>query len=127
MPKTPVLLNDEPLQALLEEGSRFEGELCFRGTARVGGAFKGRIRGEGTLIIDSSAVVDALIKVDHLLVRGELKGQVTARISVLVDPPARFSGEVITPSLSIKEGAVFEGSSKKLNFPLTGKFPPAGE
>ena len=113
MSKTPVLLNDEPLQALLEEGSRFEGELCFRGAARVGGVFKGRIRGEGALIIDSTAKVDALIKTDHLLVRGELKGQVTARISVLVEPPARLSGEVITPSLSIKEGAVFEGSSKK--------------
>ena len=114
MSKESVLLNDEPVQALLEEGSRFEGEMRFQGMARVGGIFKGHIQGKGTLIIDSTATVDASIKVDHLVVLGELVGQITANRSVLMEPPARFKGEVATPSLSIKEGVSFEGSSKKI-------------
>lgn len=114
MPKDSVLLKDEPVQALLEEGCRFEGEMRFQGMARVGGAFKGQIQGQGTLIIDSTATVDARIKVDHLVVLGELVGQVTANKSVLMEPPARFKGDVASPSLSIKEGVSFEGSSKKI-------------
>ena len=115
MSKNLSLLNDEPIQALLEEGSSFDGELRFKGTARVGGIFKGHIQGQGTLIIDSTATVEAHIKVDHLVILGELSGQITARRSVLMEPPARFKGEVATPTLSIKEGVTFEGSSKKIS------------
>lgn len=114
VPKDSPLLNDEPVQALLEEGCRFEGEMRFQGMARVGGSFKGQIQGQGTLIIDSTATVNAHIRVDHLVVLGELAGQITANKSVLMEPPARFKGDVITPSLSIKEGVSFEGSSKKI-------------
>ena len=106
-------LTEEPVQALLEEGSSFDGELRFRGTARIGGVFKGRVLGEGTLILDSTAQVTAHIKVDHLIVLGELDGKVNARRSVIMEPPARFKGEALTPSLSIKEGVSFEGSSRK--------------
>lgn len=118
MSKNPSLLNDEPVQALLEEGSHFEGEMRFRGAARVGGTFKGHIQGQGTLIIDSTASVEARIKVDHLVVLGELSGQITANRSVLMEPPARFKGEVASPILSIKEGVAFEGSSKKITPPV---------
>ena len=81
---------------------------------RVGGAFKGLIEAQGTLIIESTAKVEAVVKVDHLILLGELSGKVLARKSVLMEPPGRFLGEVSTPSLSIKEGVFFEGSSKKI-------------
>ncbi len=58
--------------------------------------------------------MDATIKIDHLIVLGELSGEVLARKSVLMEPPARFFGKVSSPSLSIKEGVFFEGSSKKI-------------
>ncbi|MCY4513447.1 MAG: polymer-forming cytoskeletal protein [Bdellovibrionales bacterium] len=114
MSKNLALLNDEPIQALLEEGSSFDGEMRFQGTARIGGKFQGHIQGQGTLIIDSTATVEASIEVNHLVVLGKLIGQITASRSVLMEPPAHFKGEVTTPSLSIKEGVTFEGSSKKM-------------
>lgn len=102
------------LQVLLEEGAAFEGELRFHGTARLGGRFKGHIEAKGaTLIIEASAMVEASIHVDHLIVFGNCKGKVQSEKTVLMEPPAQFSGEVQTPSLSIKEGVRFEGASKK--------------
>lgn len=109
-------LNSKPssLQVLLEEGAAFEGELRFHGTAHLGGRFKGHIQAEGaTLIIEASAVVEASITVDHLVLFGNCTGKIQSGKTVLMEPPAQFKGEVQTPSLSIKEGVIFEGISKK--------------
>lgn len=104
----------EELKVLLMEGATFEGELRFQGTARLAGCFKGDIKGEqATLIIEPSALVSANIVVDHLILLGHCTGEIHARKTVLMEPPAQFKGEVQTPSLSIKEGVCFEGTSKK--------------
>ena len=107
-------MEKESLQALLSEGAEFEGELRFKGSARIAGKLKGSVKGTGSLIIESSAQVEADIEVDHLIVLGEFSGQAQARKSALMEPPARFIGEVSSPSLSIKEGVFFEGSLKKI-------------
>ena len=101
------------LQILLHEGSFFEGDLRFKGQARIAGDIKGNIKGEGLLVIESTAKVEAEVLVDRLILLGEFKGKIEARKSVFMEPPARFLGEVLSPSLSIKEGVFFEGSSKK--------------
>ena len=106
-------MKKESLQLILSEGAYFEGELRFKGLARIAGKMKGEIKGEGRLIIESSAEILADITTDHLVLLGNLKGKVKARKTVLMEPPARFSGEVSSPSLSIKEGVLFEGSSTR--------------
>ena len=106
-------MEKESLQLVLSEGAYFEGELRFKGLARVAGQLKGEIKGEGRLIIESTAQVSADIITDHLILRGNLSGTVKARKTVFMEPPAKFSGEVFSPSLSIKEGVLFEGSSKR--------------
>ena len=114
---------NEELQVLLLEGAVFEGELRFQGTARLAGRFRGDIKGEeATLIIEPSALVSANIVVDHLILLGNCTGEIQARKTVLMEPPAQFKGEVQTPSLSIKEGVCFEGISKK---PSSTEIPAA--
>lgn len=107
------LMDKEPLQVILSKGAFFEGELRFKGTARVAGELQGQIRGSGSLIVEATAKVSADIELDHFILLGEFKGKVKARKSVLMEPPAKFTGEVFSPSLIIKEGVFFEGSSKK--------------
>ena len=103
----------ESLQILLQEGSFFEGDLRFKGQARIGGLIKGSIQGEGLLVVEATAKLEADVLVDHLILFGTFNGKLEARKSVVMEPPAHFLGEVISPSLSIKEGVFFEGSSKK--------------
>ena len=104
------------LQVLLEEGASFEGEMRFQGTARLSGSFTGKIRGEegSTLIIEPSASVSGLAAVDHVVLLGRFDGEMRAGKSVLMEPGSEFQGEVAAPSLSVKEGARFEGISQKL-------------
>ena len=113
MQKVRASQGEGTLKALLEEGTFFKGELRFRGFASIDGECSGKILGEGTLIIGSSAKVLANIQVDHLVLHGFLRGHIRAKKSVLMEAPARFEGEVQSPSLTIKDGVSFEGSSKK--------------
>lgn len=108
-------MKEESLQVLLAKGAFFKGEIRFKGTSHIAGFCKGSIKGKGSLVIESSAKVEADVEVDHLIVLGEFSGKATAYKSVLMEPPARFSGEVYSSSLTIKEGVVFEGSSKKIS------------
>lgn len=103
------------LQVILSKGACFEGELKFKGTARIAGKFKGQIKGIGRLIIESSAQVEADMELDHLVLFGQFSGKAKTNKSTLMEPPARFYGEISSPVLSIKEGVFFEGSSKKIS------------
>ena len=51
-------MEKELLQVILAKGAFFEGELRFKGTARIAGHLKGSVKGSGSLIIESSAKVE---------------------------------------------------------------------
>jgi cytoskeletal protein CcmA (bactofilin family) len=97
--------------ALLDRGAHFEGRLSFEGTVRIGGSFKGEIFTRDTLIIHSTAKVEAQIEADVVIVCGQVMGNIHARKRVIMHPPATFKGTVTTPSLRIDEGVMFEGAS----------------
>lgn len=104
-------MSDSNIRAILDQGAFFEGRLGFDGTVRIAGQFKGEIRSEGTLVIDSTAQVEGDIQVRNLVLYGHFIGKVEALEQVKMYPPAYFKGSVKSPSLKIEEGVIFEGSS----------------
>jgi cytoskeletal protein CcmA (bactofilin family) len=100
------------VNALLGKGSEFEGKLTFEGTVRIDGRFTGDIHSEDTLIIGESALVRAEIRVDTVIVYGEVIGNVTATSCVELHAPARLKGNIITPNLQADKGVVFDGNVK---------------
>lgn len=99
------------LTALLDYGATFEGRLTFEGTVRIGGAFKGEIFTQDTLVINPGARVEAQIEADVVIISGTVIGNVFARRRIIMHPPAVFRGTVTSPSLRIDEGVMFEGAS----------------
>lgn len=97
--------------ALLDKGCSFDGRLTFEGTVRIGGAFRGEIFTNDTLVVNPGAKIDAQIEADTVIICGFVKGNIFARRKVIMHPPAVFTGTVTTPSLRIDEGVVFEGAS----------------
>lgn len=97
--------------ALLEKGASFDGRLTFEGTVRIGGAFRGEIFTNDTLVINPGAQVEAQIEAETVIISGAVKGNIFARRRVIMHPPAIFQGTVTTPSLRIDEGVLFEGAS----------------
>ncbi len=98
------------IKAFLGSGAEFEGLLSFDGTVRIDGLFKGEIQTNDCLIIGESGRVDAELQVGHLIVMGELNGNVRASEKVELTATGHVKGDVITSVLVIQEGASVEGN-----------------
>jgi cytoskeletal protein CcmA (bactofilin family) len=108
--KKERIVSKGDLNAFLGEGTTFKGNLTFEGTVRVDGTLTGEIFTKDTLVVGSSAEVQADIHAGSLVVSGTVKGNITAEKKVELHSSARLFGNISTPSLVIAEGVVFEGS-----------------
>ena len=97
---------------VIDQGCEFEGKLCFQGTVRINGTFRGEIFTPDTLIIGEDARVQGTIDAGIVIISGEVSGKVMAKHRVEIHRPAVFRGDILTPSLGVDEGVIFEGSSK---------------
>ena len=97
---------------VIDQGCEFEGKLCFQGTVRISGTFRGEIYTPDTLIIGEGARVQGQITAGTVIISGEVSGNVRAQHRVEIHRPAIFKGDILTPSLQVDEGVIFEGSSK---------------
>lgn len=92
-----------------------DGELSFKDMLRVNGHIAGKIFSErGTLIVDTSAKVEAAIEVRICVVSGMVVGDITGHERVEVGSGAVVKGNIATRTLSIKPGAVFQGDCRML-------------
>jgi cytoskeletal protein CcmA (bactofilin family) len=109
---------DEEFKAFLGKGAEFTGKLIFSGAVCIEGNFNGEIFGGGTLTVGEGAHVEANINVGGILIYGEVFGQIEVQERIEIYPPGRVLGNVKTPIFIIKEGAVFEGTSRMDNSKL---------
>ncbi|MBW1997645.1 MAG: polymer-forming cytoskeletal protein [Deltaproteobacteria bacterium] len=96
----------------LGEDTEFEGKLNFQGTIRIDGHFKGEITSGGKLIVGEDGMVEADMRVEHMLVRGEVHGNIVADKRVDVLSPGKVFGNIEAPSVVIDEGVIFEGKTR---------------
>jgi len=108
-------VNLSQVTAIIEHGCEFEGKLCFYGTVRIGGVFKGEIHTPDMLIISEGARVEGEIDAGVVIIGGEVNASLRAKYRVEIHKPAIFRGDIVTPSLSVDEGVIFEGSSKMVH------------
>src|SRR3954462_6920895 len=97
---------------VIDQGCEFEGKLCFQGTVRISGTFRGEIFTPDTLIVGEGARVQGTIDAGTVIISGEVSGSIRAKHRVEVHRPAIFKGDIVTPSLRVDESVIFEGSSK---------------
>ncbi len=100
---------------VIEKGCEFEGKLCFEGMLRIGGTFRGEIFTNDVLVIGEGAKVHAEIQAGTIIINGEVIGNLVAKHRVEIHKPAVFRGNIVTPSLMVDEGVIFEGSSKMVS------------
>ncbi len=110
-----VPMHQAAVTGVLDQGCEFEGKLCFHGTVRIGGIFRGEIFTSDTLIVGEGARVNGQIEAGVVIISGEVSANVKARHRVEIHRPAVFRGEILTPSLSVDEGVIFEGRSKMVH------------
>jgi cytoskeletal protein CcmA (bactofilin family) len=102
--------DDEEVKAFLGKGAEFTGKLMFNGSVRIDGDFKGNIFGSGTLVIGEGAEIEADIRVDSVMVSGNVHGRIDVKKKIQIYSTGKVAGDLNTPVLSVEEGAFFEGT-----------------
>ncbi len=104
--------NKDDINAFLGKDTEFEGKLSFKGTVRIDGHFKGEIFTDGTLIVGESALIESEIQVSHIIISGEIKGNISADNRIEIHAPGKVFGNIQSPAVIIEEGVIFEGNCR---------------
>lgn len=95
--------------SVIDRNSIFDGTFQTTRDLRVEGEVKGTIDCKGTLFVASGATVGAKVEADNVTVAGDLNGEVRCRGRLQIMPSGKVRGKVITQTLVINEGALYEG------------------
>lgn len=106
--ETPIEKSE--IKAFLGPGSQFEGKLVFNEIVRLDGAFRGEVTSHDTLIVGESAEIQADVQVGTLILSGRFKGNIKAKTRVELRTPAQVDGTIETPTLSVQDGVILNGT-----------------
>ena len=111
--KKPKELLRATINTLIGEGTTIEGIINFKGGLHVVGSVNGGIRSDdedSVLIVSEDSLVTGDIKVSHLIVNGQIDGNVFVDGKVELFDQARINGDVHYQSLELPVGAVVNGN-----------------
>lgn len=95
---------------------KFTGEVTFKSTLRIDGNFCGQVNSrDGTLIVSAGArVTRAMINVAVAKINGTVEGDINASKEVVLGRTASVIGNVSARALIVEEGALFNGSCRRI-------------
>jgi cytoskeletal protein CcmA (bactofilin family) len=85
------------------------GNISGEGSLIILGKFEGEFDVKGQLKIGQGAVIKGNIKATGVSINGIVNGSVEASERILLDTTASMKGRLVTPKISIQDGAVFDG------------------
>jgi cytoskeletal protein CcmA (bactofilin family) len=113
-----------PIKSLIAEGTRIEGNTKFTEGLRVDGQVVGNMEATtdqpSILVISEAAVVEGLVRADHVIISGTVRGPVHASELLELQPGARIEGDVQYKTLEMHQGAIIVGRLQ----PLEGEGKP---
>ena len=105
-----IMKKRDEINAFLGKDTEFEGKLSFKGAVRIDGHFTGEIFTEGTLIVGELAIIESNIHVSHIIISGEIRGNIIADNRIEIHAPGKVFGNIQAPTVVIEEGVIFEGN-----------------
>ena len=89
---------------------QFKGELSAEEDLIIQGRVEGSINHKQRLTIGREGTVHASVDAQTVVIEGAMEGDVRAEKSVAVKESARMTGNISAPSVTIMQGANFNGS-----------------
>lgn len=100
----------EDVIAFVGKGVEFKGTITYNGTVRIDGHLDGEIHTDGTLLVGEEAVLTAKVSAGTVISKGKITGDIAAKEKVRLLSPAILNGSVKSPTLSMEEGVLFNGT-----------------
>ncbi|MDH5720922.1 MAG: polymer-forming cytoskeletal protein [Spirochaetia bacterium] len=102
----------EPIDTIIGEKAKFNGDFILEGSLRIDGTFSGKIMSHGKVIVGKTGHVQTNIQAKSVIVAGIVDGNIYALENVHLLESAKVHGDIISANLSIEEGVIFEGRAK---------------
>jgi cytoskeletal protein CcmA (bactofilin family) len=99
--------------SILSSDLKIEGDIVSQGELHISGSIKGDVVARKLTLGEGGSITGA-VEADVAIVAGNLAGRLTAT-SVVLARTARVVADVTHVSLSIEQGAVFEGFSRRVD------------
>ena len=107
--------NIVPINTLVGDGSKFEGNIYVNGALKLDGEMVGDIISISDIIVGESAYITGNITCNNILVSGSVTGNISAVGQLSLSSTAMSKGELKAGSLIIDEGAEFTGNCQTLD------------
>jgi len=98
--------------SLIANGTQVRGDVIFNGRLHVDGSVEGALHGEGdsaVLTLSNSARIKGQITAPHVVINGEVDGDVTATQRLELAAGARVEGNVYYKVMEMSAGAQING------------------
>ncbi|MCP4630700.1 MAG: polymer-forming cytoskeletal protein [bacterium] len=93
----------------LGKNLKINGNVSGEGNLIILGVFDGDFELKGQLKVAQGAVIKGNIKATGVSINGKVDGTIEASERILLDTTASMKGRLVTPKISIQDGAVFDG------------------
>lgn len=97
-------------RSVLGPSLKFKGELTADEELLIQGQVEGSIKHTSSLTIGEQGQVRADIEAEYITVEGKVQGDLRGSKSVMVYNTADIKGNIISPTVSLVEGATFNGT-----------------
>jgi len=118
----PYDLGSKKNMSVLGPTLSFKGELRADEDLLIQGTVEGSIEHSSNLTIGTEGTVKANVRADFIAVEGKVRGDLRGTKSVVVKDSADVSGNIFSPTVSLYEGATFNGK-----IDMSGKEPAASQ
>lgn len=125
-PDSPDLPNSRPasqprratgVTSVIGADLSITGNLESTGEVQIDGELQGDVQA-ARIVIGEQATITGTLIADEIVIRGSVQGSIRGN-SVTFQSASRVEGDVFHKSLTIEQGAFFEGKSRRSNDPLS--------
>ena len=108
-PQRPATATAQKETTYFGKNLKIKGRVSGNGNIIIFGALDGEFNLKGRVKIAQPAKIKGEVKADVISVDGNVRGSLVANEQVHLLETARIEGQINTPSLSVSEGASFDG------------------
>jgi len=97
------------LNTIIGKNSKVTGNMKIENSLRIDGSVKGDVVSTDTVVLGKEGQVEGKIVAKHVMLAGEVTGNVCAEGKVFIEASAAVRGDIEAIRLVIDEGAIFDG------------------
>lgn len=103
-----AVVTDE-VETIIGPSVKIEGDFKSNGNVMVGGIVSGKFSTTQNLRVEESAQILADVEAREAIIAGEIRGNIKISGHLEILASARITGDIITGTISIQQGAVING------------------